>query len=171
LPKESLATTTPSQFKVGTEVQVKIRNNENRNLYVAVISIGSSGRLTPLFPYWDSAEVEAILAPNEERITPQEGDGYTFTLKGAGALEVLVLASAKPIRDALKGLKTIAEGGGIASRSPIPLEGDESLDLVQALLGDLDRNTRAEVAVTRNERIIAKSQLAAISTIVNVVES
>jgi hypothetical protein len=172
VPKGSAATTTPSQFTVGTDIQVKVRNHENRNLYVAVISISSSGKLTPLFPYWNSAEVEALLAPKQELITPQEGDGYAFTLRGAGALEILVLASAQPIRDALKGLKTIATVTNPGERSPVNLEGDRAFNWVQELLGDLDRNTRGIVTVApRSDRIVAKSQLAAISTIVNVVAS
>jgi hypothetical protein len=151
---------------------VKVRNHENRNLYVAVISISSSGKLTPLFPYWNSAEVEALLAPKQELITPHEGDGYAFTLRGAGALEILVLASAQPIRDALKGLKTIATVTNPGERSPVNLEGDRAFNWVQELLGDLDRNTRGIVTVApRSDRIVAKSQLAAISTIVNVVAS
>ncbi|MBF2017606.1 MAG: DUF4384 domain-containing protein [Rivularia sp. T60_A2020_040] len=163
--------TTPSQFLSGTEVQVKVRNNEKNNLYIAVISIGSSGKITPLFPYWNSAEIEAILAPQQEIITPQESDGYSFKLKGVGSQEILVLASFLPIRDALKGLKSIADITNPGGRTPVNIEGEQALGWVQELLGDLERNTRGIRVESSGDRIVAKSQLAAISTIINVVES
>lgn len=174
-PKGSRVTTTPKTFKQGTVIQVQVRNNENRNLYVAVIGIGASGKITPLFPYWNSAENEAILGKNETLLTPIEGDGYTFTLTGAGALEILVLASEKPIRDALKGLQTIAAGRGAeaGSRAPLSLSGEEELGFVEALIGDGNRNSRsgdADVGVSRDMNAINRRQLAAISTIVEVVK-
>ncbi|NJN10689.1 MAG: DUF4384 domain-containing protein [Richelia sp. RM1_1_1] len=170
-PKGSSTKTTPSQFLSGTDVQVKVRNNEKDNLYIAVISIGSSGKITPLFPYWNSAEIEAILAPQQEIITPQESDGYSFKLKGVGSQEILVLASFLPIRDALKGLKSIADITNPGGRTPVNIEGEQALGWVQELLGDLERNTRGIRVESSGDRIVAKSQLAAISTIINVVES
>lgn len=171
IPKGSSTKTTPSQFLSGTDVQVKVRNNEKNNLYIAVISIGSSGKITPLFPYWNSAEIEAILAPQQEIITPQESDGYSFKLKGVGSQEILVLASFLPIRDALKGLKSIADITNPGGRTPVNIEGEQALGWVQELLGDLERNTRGIRVESSGDRIVAKSQLAAISTIINVVES
>ncbi|MEB3216052.1 MAG: caspase family protein, partial [Nostocales cyanobacterium 94392] len=171
IPKGSSTKTTPSQFLSGTDVQVKVRNNEKNNLYIAVISIGSSGKITPLFPYWNSAEIEAILAPQQEIITPQESDGYSFKLKGVGSQEILVLASFLPIRDALKGLKSIADITNPGGRTPVNIEGEQALGWVQELLGDLERNTRSIRVESSGDRIVAKSQLAAISTIINVVES
>lgn len=171
-PKGSFATTTPKTFKQGTTVQVQVRNNEKRNLYIAVIGIGESGKITPLYPYWNSAESEALLGEGQVLLTPVEGDGYTFTLTGAGSLEVLVLASEKPIRDALKGLQTIAAGRSAeaGSRSPLLLSGEEELGFVEALISDGERNTRSEITVTRNMNAINRRQLAAISTILEVVK-
>lgn len=169
IPKGSRATTTPKTFKDGTSIQVQIRNNESRSLYVAVIGISASGKITPLYPYWDSAESEAVLAAGKQLLTPVEKkDGYAFTLKGAGSLEVLVLASEKPIRDALKGLQAIAASRGVASRSPVGLSGEEELGFVRSLLGEANRNTRTELAVSRDMAAINRNQLAAISTIVEV---
>jgi hypothetical protein len=174
IPKGSRATTTPRTFKNGTPIQVQIRNNDKTNLYVAVIAISSSGKITPLYPYWDSAESEAILGKGQALLTPVSGDGYTFTLNGTGSLEILVLASEKPIRDALKGLQTIAqnqssENQSAKPRAPLSLSGDEELGFVRSLLGDADRNTRTEMGVSRDMNAINRRQLAAISTIVKVV--
>jgi len=171
IPKDSRATTTPKTFKTGSAIQVQISNQEKHDLYVAVIAISSTGEITPLYPYWDSAENEAILAPGQKPLlTPLDGDGYAFNLTGTGSLEILVLASEKPIRDALKGLQTIAAGRGAdaSSRSPLSLSGDEELNFVRSLIGDADRNTRADVTISRNVEAINRRQLAAISTIVEV---
>lgn len=174
-PKGSRATTTPKTFKQGTAIQVQVRNNEKRNLYVAVIGISAGGKITPLHPYWISAEGEAIIGSGQTLITPIEGDDWTFTLTGSGSLEILVLASEKPIRDALKGLQTIAagRGAGVASRAPLTLSGEEELGFVEALIGDGNRNTRsgdADIGVNRDLNAINRRQLAAISTIVEVVK-
>lgn len=171
IPKGSRATTTPNAFKDKTDIQVQVRNNEKRNLYVAVIAISASGKITPLFPYWDSAESEAILDPKKPLLTtPLKEDGYSFTLNGAGTLEILVLASEKPIRDALKGLQAIAGSRGAASRAPLNLSGDDELGFVRSLMGDGDRNTRSELAVSQDMNAINRRQLAAISTILEVVK-
>jgi hypothetical protein len=171
VPKDSRATATPATFKDNTQIQIQVRNNEKRNLYVAVIAISATGTITPLYPYWDSAESEAILAAGQRLLTPVEEDGYQFTLSGAGALEILVLASEKPIRDALKGLQTIAagRGAGVNSRSPLELSGEEELRFVETLMGDGDRNTRTTtIKVSRDMNAIDRRQLAAISTILTV---
>ncbi len=172
VPKGSRIATTPKTFKEGTTVQVQIRNQEKRNLYVAVIGIGESGKLTPLYPYWNSAESEALLGAGQTLLTPVQGDSYIFTLEGTGSLEVLVLASEKPIRDALKGLQTIAAGRGAeaGSRAPLALSGEEELGFVEALMGDGDRNTRSDITVSRDMNAINRRQLAAISTILEVVK-
>lgn len=171
-PQGSKATTTLKTFKQGTTVQVQVRNNEKRNLYIAVIGIGESGKITPLYPYWNSAESEALLGEGQVLLTPVEGDGYKFTLTGAGSLEVLVLASEKPIRDALKGLQTIAAGRRVeaGSRTPLLLSGEEELGFVEALISDGDRNTRSDITVIRDMSAINRRQLAAISNILEVVK-
>jgi hypothetical protein len=175
MPKGSRLTATPKTFQQGTVIQVQVRNNERRNLYVAVIGIGASGNITPLYPYWVTAESEAIIGAGQTLTTPIEGDTWTFTLKGSGALEILVLASEKPIRDALKGLQTIARGRGADanSRAPLTLSGEEELGFVEALMGDSNRNARsgdADIGVSRDLSAINRRQLAAISTILEVVK-
>lgn len=170
IPKGSRATTTPKTFKDGVPIQIQVRNNEKRDLYVAVIAISDSGIITPIYPYWDSAESEAIISAGQSLLTPVKGDGYTFTLNGAGSMEILVLASEKPIRDALKGLQTIASNRGSASRTPLGLSGDEELRFVRSLLGDADRNTRTELGVSRDMNAVNRRKLAAISTMLEIVQ-
>ena len=174
LPKGVRATEiTTRQFKVGTEFQVRVKNNERRGLYVAVLTIGGGGNLTMLYPYWDAPEQAALLVPGEELLTPKPEDDWQFTVQGVGAVEVMVLVSTQPLRDTLKAVSTIARSRGVGQRSALSLRGDESLNIVAALLGDCDRHARdgdADVVVTRVKRSIDATQLAAISTVIQVVK-
>lgn len=165
------ATATNYRFKSKTEFQIRVKNNEDRDLYIAVLLISTSGNLTVLYPYGD-AEEAARVAKGTELLTPQENDGYQFTLTGDGFLEVLTLASTQPLRDTLKAIQKIASDRGIGARTAVPLTRDgDSLDVVGALLGDLDRNTRdADVTISGNKRAVNASQLAAISTVIQVVK-
>ncbi|WP_421655857.1 caspase family protein [Leptothermofonsia sp. ETS-13] len=160
------------QFKAGTDFQVKVRNNETRNLYIAVLVIGSSGNLTVLYPYWDAPEDAALVPTGQELLTPKEGDGYNFTLRGAGFIEVLTIASTKPLRNTLKAIQMIAGDRGIGSRTALTLSrGDDSLDVVGALLSDIDRNSRsADFPVSGGKQMVDTTQLAAISNVVEVVK-
>lgn len=161
-----------TRFKTGTNIQVKVRNAEQRNLYMAVLVIGSSGKITVLYPYWEAPEDAALLKPGQELAVPQAGDSYEFGLKGSGGfLEVMTIASTKPLRDALKGIQAIARGRGIGTRSLVPLE-EDSLAVVGDLLGDFDRHTReADIEVKGNVRAVDATQMTAISTLIQVVGS
>jgi len=157
------------QFPSGSEFQIRLRNNEERNLYMAALVIGSSGTLTVLFPYWDAPEDAALVAPGQELLTPQAGDDYQFILRGAGFIEVLTLASTKPLRDMLQALRPIGEARGIASRSAVSLRDDEPLSIVGSMLGDLNRSSReAGVDVVSTRQLVKADQLAAISTFIQV---
>ncbi len=158
------------QFPAGSEFQIKLRNNEERNLYMAALVISSSGSLTVLFPYWDAPEDAALVAPGQELVTPQTTDGYQFILRGAGFIEVLTLASTKPLRSMLQALRPIGEARGAGSRSAVPLRDDEPLNIVGSMLGDLNRNTReAGVDVVSTRQLVKADQLAATSTFIQVV--
>jgi len=164
------ASETSYQFKSGTEIQIKVKNNEAQDLYLAVLLITPSGNLTVLYPYGD-AEEAARVGRGEELVTPKEGDDFQFTLTGKGFLEVLTLVSTRPLRDTLKAIQKIASSRGLSSRTAVSLkQDDDSLDVVGAFLNDLDRNTReADITVTGNRRAVSAKQLAAISTVIQVV--
>lgn len=158
------------QFPSGSEFQVKLRNNEDRNLYMAALVISSSGNLTVLFPYWDAPEDAALVAPGQELVTPQTGDGYQFILRGAGFIEVLTLASTKPLRDMLQALRPIGESRAAGSRTAVSLRDDEPLNIIGAMLGDLNRSTReAGVDMVSTRQLVKADQLAAMSTFIQVI--
>jgi hypothetical protein len=85
----------------------------------------------------------------------------------------MVLASADSVRDAVKALKEIgARGRGVSSSrgfAPEPLRGDEAVDVVGALLGNIDKNTRSDIGVSRDVRAVDANRYAVISTTVEVV--
>jgi Caspase domain/Domain of unknown function (DUF4384) len=138
------------QFKSGQAIQVKIRNGEAENLYIAVLVIAGTGKLTVLYPYWDAPEIAAIVAPGQEVLIPRREDPVNFALEGSsGYAEILVLASMKPLRDAVKTLGTIGQArGNVISRSPMTLNESEPFDMIQALVGDIDRNSRASATAS-----------------------
>jgi hypothetical protein len=165
-----LVTANTYQFPSGTEFQVRLRNNEDRNLYMAALVISTSGSLTVLFPYWDAPEDAALVAPGQELVTPKTDDGYKFILRGAGFIEVLTLASTKPLRDMLRALRPIGEARGAGSRTAVSLRDDEPLSVIDSMLGDLNRSTReAGGDVTSTRQLVKADQLAAMSTFIQVV--
>ncbi len=175
---------TVQQLKPGTEVKVEVTNQENRNIYMSVLVIGSNGDLVVLYPVnWGAPEDATLIAPGQTVAVPRDGD-TKFTVQGpSGFLELMILASTKPLRDALKGLQTIARSRGLSStsRSPIALgeNEDETVEVIGALLGDLDRitqETRGTIVSTSSRtttsrtRGVDTTQLAVMSNVIEVVD-
>ncbi|HEY9596638.1 MAG TPA: caspase family protein [Cyanophyceae cyanobacterium] len=162
------------KLKPDTEVRVQVQNNESKNLYISVLVIGSNGDIIVLYPVdWESPEEATLVAPKQILIVPPENSDFRFIVQGpSGFLELLVLASTEPLRDALRGLKQIANSRGTRSGDPLPLDPnqDEPDEVMGFLLGDLDRTTRAMINVTRGVRAVDTTQLAAISAVLEVVE-
>jgi hypothetical protein len=156
---------------LGTDIQVQVQNNHTSNLYISVLVIDSSGDMTILFPLdWDAPEEKALLAPKQTIAVPQPEDKFQFTLEGPpGTLEILVLASVQPLRNALKGLQNIAKSRGIGRGTPAALDEDEPVNVMGNLLGDLNEHSRARIVV-RGVQSVDTTQLAAMSTMVEVVQ-
>jgi len=159
-----------NRFVPGTEIQIEITNNSDRDLFVAVLSIGDAGRMRVLFPYVDFAEGRERIAKGETLKTPEPQ--VNFPLGAPGLLEIMVLSSPESLRDALKALKEIGARGGVSSSrgtSPDPLRGEDAVDMVGALLGNIDRNTRSDVMPTTNNAVVDATRYAVISTTIEVV--
>jgi len=168
--------TTVQKLAPGTELKVEVTNQENRNIYMSVLVIGSNGDLVVLYPAeWEAAEDATLIAPGQTLVVPREGH-VKFVVQGpSGFLELMVLASTKPLRDALKGLQTIAQERGVRSGVPMVLgeNEDETVEVMGALLGDLDqitRETRGARNTTTQTRGVDTTQLAVISNMIEVVE-
>lgn len=160
------------KLKAGTEIKIEITNREPHDLYMGVLAISSEGDLFVLYPTdWEAPEEAARVAQGQTLIVPPEGDRFQFIAQGpAGFLEVLVLASTDPLREALKGLGRIAARRGARSGDPIGLQAEEPVEVMDALLGDLDESSRASIGIRENVQAIDTTKLAAISAILQVVE-
>ncbi|MFK8186207.1 MAG: caspase family protein [Phormidesmis sp.] len=168
------------QLNAGTEIQLLLKNNEARALYVAVLVVDSEGNLVILHPLTgDAAEADALVPSGETLIVPPPNpnpapDDFRFTVRGpAGFFELLAIASTEPLRDALKALEQVANTRGGGGNSPYALEGDEAVNVIGALLGDFDRSSRAGIETSSyqgTQRGVDTTKLAAISAIFEVVE-
>lgn len=163
--------TNAQTLNAGTEVKIEISNDELdviSGLYMAVLVVGSSGDLTILHPRSpDAAEASALVLPNTKLTVPD------LTVLGpAGFFELLVLASTEPLRDALKALEQVVVSRG-ESDVFYSLEASEAVNVMDLLLGDLDRGTRAGLggpSYTGAARGVDTTKLAAMSAVFEVVE-
>jgi len=168
------------RLNAGTEIQVVLKNNEARALYMAVLVVDSEGNLVILHPLTgDAAEADALVPSGETLIVPPPNpnpspDDFRFTVRGpAGFFELLAIASTEPLRDALKALEQVANTRGGGDSSPYVLDGDEAVDVIGALLGDFDRSSRTGIEVSSYrgvQRGVDTTKLAAISAIFEVVD-
>lgn len=167
-------------LNAGTEIQLELKNDEGRDLYIAVLIVDSEGNLVILHPLTaDAAEAQALVPKGETLIVPEpkenpQPDDFQFIIEGpAGFFEMLVIASTEPLRDALKALEQIAGVRGDSGRNPYVLDGDEAVNVIGSLLGDFDRSSRAGVSArtySGSQLGVDTTKLAAISAIFQVVE-
>lgn len=161
-----------TKFKPGTTIQINIQNNESRNLYIGVVLIDSSGDLLVLFPRdWDTPEDAALVAAGKTITLPRTEDNYQILLQGpSGTLEVLVLASVSPVRNALRGLQNIARSRNNAQGSPLGISEDEPDRVMGDLLSDFDEISRASVQLISTVRGVDTTKIAVLSSLIEVVE-
>jgi hypothetical protein len=169
-------TTANNQFRAGQEIQFEVKNQEEQEVYLSCIAIDAKGNLIVLHPgTWDAPEEAARIDAQSTLTVPRQQDELAFRVGGAGFIELLTLVSTEPLSLALKGLQTIARGRG-TSRGFIDTRGDENLDMISDLLGDLDNMTRGgnatiiQESTNTNQRLRDTNQLAAFSTLVEIVE-
>jgi hypothetical protein len=157
------------QLPLDTRVDIEVENREAGNLYVTVLVITPEGDMFVIFPNtWTASTEAAVIEAGQTRKIPDPalGDQFKLTVgKPLGTAEVLVIASATPIREALQRLQQIAEKRGQRS-GPVALA-EDSTEAVDALLGDLNRGTRGNrslnVEFDARARAVNTAQLAAMS--------
>lgn len=155
-------------IKLGKSIGVRVKNSERTPLYVAAIVISDSGEMGMLFPFGaDAPEAASLVAAGKSFTIP-----VPFQASGTpGFVELLLLMSREPLRDALRALQTIARGRGVRGLQPADLEADEADALVSNLLGDIDRSSRsATFTVPSGYRTIDTGKLAALSAVFQVVK-
>lgn len=168
-------------FKTKEAIQIRLENRErDRELYLSCLAIDSQGNLIVLYPgMWDVPEEAARIDRNSELVIPRPEDDIRFEVDGSGFLEIITLVSTSPLRNALKGLQSIARSRGIYShsRSFLAVEGDQPLAVLDDLLADVDQLSRGNtatigaVSTAPSGRQRDTDVLAAFSTTIEVVEA
>lgn len=150
--------TDASRIPLDTLIQIQVTNNETRpvndarGLYVAVLVIDSSGGMTVIYPTnWTDPDLAAFVESEQTIQIPDAERGDRFRLRVSrplGVTEILVIASAVPLRSTLTALGAIAEQQeqeqGESTRG-LPLSttrGEQFVDVAGNLLNDMDGGTR-----------------------------
>ncbi len=167
-----------NQFASGSMINLVIENISRKDVYVGVVAIGSAGNLRVLYPYFGAGSIageRARLATGRKLVLPEVG--VEFPLGAPGALEILTFSSAKPINKALTALQSIAASGrgGVPSRGgeipADPMMGDDAVDSMSALLGDIDQNSRSEILVRSTVQAVDTRMFSVVPTLIEVVDA
>ena len=94
-------------------------------------------------------------------------DKFQLTPEEAGVGEVLVIASQKPLTNALLRLQSLANKPGQERQALLATEGDEAVNVVSDLVDDLSDKRSSLIKV----RPISVSQMAAVSITFEVVKN
>jgi hypothetical protein len=153
-----------AQLRVGSSLQFQVINREKRPLYLGLVLIDSAEGLVVLFPnnYQKLSDEELDQAtriePNQPRLIPDPNkDDFILTIEKAGVGEVLVIASQKPLTNALLRLQSLAKNRK-QERGVIDTRGEEALNVTDDLVKDMSRGTPL-IGV----RLVSASQIAALS--------
>jgi hypothetical protein len=164
--------TASQPFPVGEAIQFKVENQEEQELYLSCLAIDAGGNITVLYPAnWDVPEEAARIDRLSSLVVPRPEDDVVLRLRGSGLVELLTLISTAPLRNALRALQTIARGRGVM-RGFLPVEGDDPLEVVGNLLGDLEELSRGAtievISRSAERRSLDTNTLAAFSTVIQV---
>lgn len=136
-----------SRLPIGTEIQFRIQNHEPRDLFISIVVITPGSDMLLIFPNnWSAPENAALVRAGETLNIPELGrDRFRLRLREpVGIVETLVIASAVPLRDALRVMGEVGTQRQISRGSP--LGGDGSfLAIADTLLSDLNRSATASL--------------------------
>jgi hypothetical protein len=130
-----------SKLPLETPLQFVVTNKEDRDLHVSVLVIDPEGEMTVIFPNtWTAEENATLVKAGVTLHIPQAGkDKFRFKVaKPVGMVEVLVIASGTPLKQALKALQEVARVRGQKPGLPMML-GEEPTKLIDGLLEDFNR--------------------------------
>lgn len=168
------AFSTTQSFRANEELKIRMENqNPQQALFLSCIAISSTGEMTVVYPVnWDAPDDAARIDPNGSLEIPRPEDQVRFMVSGAGYVELLTLVSTQSLRNALRGLQTIARSRG-QSRGYVSMNEDESLDVLSELLGDINTMSRSGASffvesLDTTATAVDNSSIAAFSTIIEV---
>lgn len=164
-------------FRANEELKIRMENqNFQQALFLSCIAISSTGEMTVVYPVnWDAPDDAARIDPNGTLEIPRPEDQVRFQVSGAGYVELLTLVSTQSLRNALRGLQTIARSRG-QSRGYLSIDADESLEVVSELLGDINNMSRSGEArlfaerLTQETTAVDNGTIATFSTVIEVIE-
>ncbi len=154
-------------IKLGTSLGVRIRNSERTSLYLAALVISDSGEMGVLFPFgFEAPDAASLVESGKDFRIP-----VPFEIYGTpGTLELLLLVSREPLRNALRALKNIATSRSVSRGESAGLGGDEADSIVSNLLGDVNGFSTRSPSMRADARSIDTGKLAALSAVFEVVK-
>jgi len=162
------------QLPIGSSLQFRVSNGEQNPLYVGIVLIDPAEGLVVLFPndYQTASDKQSEettrIEPNKTLVIPDPNKhGFELTPQEPGVGEVLVIASQKPLTNALLRLQSLADKPGRKGGEPLATRGDEAVNVVSDLLDDLSDKRSSLIKV----RPISVSQMAALSITFEVVKN
>ncbi len=174
-PTNQPSTIFPSsqQLPLGSAVQLQVTNNETSNLYLSVLVIDPTGEIAVIFPnQWAAGEeVTLVKAGQTLKIPDPSQDSFRLVIQEPkGIVEVLVLASRTPLRQAMLALQALAAESKQRS-GPVTL--NQPAEVIDNLLNDINNGSRGNgsniVSSNPTNRSIDTTQLAALSITFEVV--
>ncbi|MFG6100817.1 caspase family protein [Leptothoe sp. EHU-05/26/07-4] len=164
-------------FRANEELKIRMENRHySQALFLSCIAISSAGEMTVVYPVdWNAPDDAARIDPNSALEIPRPEDRIRFQVSGAGYVELLTLVSTRSLRNALRGLQSIARGRG-TSRGYVSMDADESLGVITELLRDINSMSRGGDARLFAESLdeettaVDNGTIAAFSTIIEVTD-
>ena len=165
----------PRPVKAGSVINVNVTNREMNPIYMAVISIGDNASLDILYPVdWNSESASVIAKDKPNTLEIQ-------TVGPAGFFEILIVTSASPLRETLKGLQTIARSRGITSNMSIGFSADgrsraigepedSVINMARSLTQDATRAAAKNVSLSSQKRTLDPKQACVFSAIIQVTD-
>ncbi|MGB3535259.1 MAG: caspase family protein [Microcoleaceae cyanobacterium] len=168
---EAKAANIPVQFRSGTQLKIKVSNESNQDLYLAILLISAQGEMDPFHPTnWDAPEEESLFEAAEAVELPRQGESTLEVTGTSGFPEIMILASQEPLRNTLKALQQIAASRGKSRGRLGGLRGEEPLDVIDSLLADVARSGRSETGGFQQRTISYEtSTMAVLSAVLEVV--
>ncbi|MEA5497560.1 caspase family protein [Limnoraphis robusta] len=159
-----------------TNLQVKVENFENQDLYLGVLVISATGSINILYPAdWEAPEEASRIDRNGSLTVPRPREG-NFQVRGESgrAPELLLLVSQEPLRQALKAMQTIARSRGMSRGFITGLTDNEPTDLINGLLEDLTGFSRSgqpdrNIASTQGSIPYETSKMVVLSAVIEIV--
>ena len=140
--------------------EFQVTNHTKKDLYITMLLVDSTGDIIVIFPYQWPVDKESMgVAAGKTKVigNPQELELKALA-KGSG--EALLIASSKPLKNAIKTLSALAAERG-ARKQMMDLRGE--VGAIDDLLDDLNSERGIKVETTLNPKYMEVNQMATLS--------